>query len=126
MSAVPSRDSDPGLEKLANAYVDSILRFYENGSFAVFSQSGHVYAGVSQPLCEYEGTILVRVIRVQQPLKKELVPYLTEKASPKEVLEVDEDILFDNRGLFYASLHKGKLHELTDAQKRYLTTANLF
>lgn len=123
MSAVPSPEID--IESIADNYVNGALRLYENGSFALFKYGCRVYSGVSQSLDVFEGNVLVRVIKIQQPPPQVLLGPL-KKRCRDIVLEVDESIDFNDRGLFYASLHDGLLSRLNPKEQRHLITKSLF
>jgi len=117
---------DSNLESIADKYVGAVLEFYKDSSFIIFRYGERTYAGVKQFLSSFEDSLLVRVIRIQQPPSKDLVDLLVKKANPPKILTVDDSIEAKDKGLFYASLHDGALTRLTPEEYKYLITKGMF
>ena len=113
------------VERITENYIGSALRNYDNGSFALFKYGCRIYAGVSQPLAVFEGKVLTRMIKIQQPPPDILLESLKLRCKGS-VLEVDESVDLIDRGLFYASLHDGVLSRLNPDEQRHLVTKGLF
>lgn len=123
MSAQPSESMD--IERITKNYIDGALRLYDNGSFILFNYGCRTYAGVSQPLAVVDDSVLVRVIKIQQPVPDIWIESLKRRCRDT-VLEVDESVDVNNRQLFYARLHDGVLNSLNPDERRHLVTKGLF
>lgn len=91
-------------------------------TLVLFIDRGRTYAGLSE---EVPGNLgIVKIRRMQEPLKKDLVEGL--KSRGLELFRIDSDLDLTNRNTFYASSKDNDLKDLDPKQRRYLVENRLF